>query len=129
MTRSPTGRRRRTALSTPLNTFYAPGGAKTDYSYAIDQLQAAHPECTTVSLVCAWFCDSLDGRDLPHLSLDHISSADRSRRRGSAWVADDWRVSSLTQNFSRPHRDADAGGRELRLWRHAIRPKRRALHP
>ena len=42
-----------------INTFYAPGGSKTDYSYALDQLQAAHPECTTVSLVvCAWFCNS-----------------------------------------------------------------------
>jgi GTA TIM-barrel-like domain len=44
----------------PMNTFYAPGGSKTDYSYAMDQLQAAHPECTTVSVVCAWFFNSED---------------------------------------------------------------------
>ncbi|HLH49907.1 MAG TPA: hypothetical protein VKV96_11240, partial [Roseiarcus sp.] len=43
-----------------VNTFYAPGGVKTDYSYAIDQLQAAHPECGAVSVLCAWFSDSLD---------------------------------------------------------------------
>lgn len=42
-----------------INTFFAPGGSKTDYSYSIDQLQAAHPECTTVSIVCAWFCNGL----------------------------------------------------------------------
>ncbi len=43
----------------PINTYYAPGGEKTDYSYSIDQLQASHPECTTVSLVCSWFCDGV----------------------------------------------------------------------
>ncbi|HUB63149.1 MAG TPA: glycoside hydrolase TIM-barrel-like domain-containing protein [Methylocella sp.] len=43
-----------------INCYFAPGAVKTDYSYAIDQLQAAHPECTTVSLVVAWFANSLD---------------------------------------------------------------------
>ena len=47
------------ATMAPLNTYYAPDGTKTDYSYAIDQLQAAHPECATVAVVCAWFCDGL----------------------------------------------------------------------
>ncbi len=42
------------------NTFYAPGGSKTDYSYAMDQLQAQHPECGTVSVVCSWFFNSED---------------------------------------------------------------------
>jgi uncharacterized protein (TIGR02217 family) len=44
----------------PMNTFFAPGGSKTDYSYAMDQLQETHPECTTVSIVCAWFFNSED---------------------------------------------------------------------
>src|ERR1700690_1552837 len=48
-----------TGVFAGLNAFFAPGGSKTDYSYAIDQLQAAHPECTTVSIVCAWFCNGL----------------------------------------------------------------------
>jgi hypothetical protein len=45
---------------TNVNTLYVPGGTKTDYSYAMDQLQAQHPECGTVSLVCAWFFNSED---------------------------------------------------------------------
>lgn len=42
----------------PANTYA--GGPGTDYSLALDQLQAEHPETTTVSVVCAWFFDSLD---------------------------------------------------------------------
>jgi len=38
----------------------APSGTKTDYSFAIDQLQAAYPGCKTVSLVVAWFGNSTD---------------------------------------------------------------------
>ncbi len=42
------------------NLNFAPGGSKTDYSYAIDQLQAQFPACTTVSLIVAWFGSSTD---------------------------------------------------------------------
>lgn len=42
------------------NTYHSPGGAKTDYSYSIDQLQAAQPDCKTVSVVVSWFFDSTD---------------------------------------------------------------------
>ena len=42
----------------PANTYA--GGPGTDYSLALDQLQAEHPETTTVSLVVSWFFDSLD---------------------------------------------------------------------
>ncbi len=35
-------------------------GADADYTLAMDQLVAAHPECATVSMVCAWFGDSTD---------------------------------------------------------------------
>jgi hypothetical protein len=41
-----------------LNTFFAPGGSKTDYSYSVDQLQSLHPECKTVSVVVSWFFNS-----------------------------------------------------------------------
>ena len=68
MTRSPSSgrsaRRPGSGRYLPINTFYAPGGSKTDYSYAIDQLQATHPECTTVSLVCSWFFNSEDAVDV-----------------------------------------------------------------
>jgi hypothetical protein len=37
----------------------APGG-ETDYSVAMDQWQSLHPECTTISLVIAWFFNSED---------------------------------------------------------------------
>jgi hypothetical protein len=40
----------------PVNCYYAPGGTKTDSSYAIYQLQVAHPEC--LALVVAWFGNS-----------------------------------------------------------------------
>ncbi len=43
-----------------LNLNAAPTGTKTDYSFALDQLQAQHPECTTVSLIVAWFGSSTD---------------------------------------------------------------------
>ncbi len=49
----------------PVNTYYAPGGSKADYSYAIDQLQAAHLECTTVSVVCSWFFNSENAASWP----------------------------------------------------------------
>ena len=43
-----------------MNFFAGAPGGKTDYAIAMDQLQALHPECTTVSLVIAWFFDSED---------------------------------------------------------------------
>jgi hypothetical protein len=48
-----------TAL-TGVNFYFAGGPPKTDYSYSIDQLQAAFPACTTVAVVCAWFGNSTD---------------------------------------------------------------------
>ncbi|RBP03800.1 uncharacterized protein DUF2460 [Roseiarcus fermentans] len=43
----------------PTNT-YAGGGSTTDYTLALNQLQAQHPETTTVSVVVSWFFDSTD---------------------------------------------------------------------
>lgn len=84
----------------PVNCFYAPGGAKTDYSYALDQLQAEHPECATVALVCAWFGDSTDASVCKiYPSTTYISGAFESWS-GGAWAAANWRCSGLTQNSS-----------------------------
>ncbi|MGH6936681.1 MAG: baseplate megatron protein TIM-barrel domain-containing protein, partial [Methylocella sp.] len=41
-----------------INFYLAGGPPKTDFSYAIDQLQAAFPACQTVAVVCAWFGNS-----------------------------------------------------------------------
>ena len=82
------------------NTFFEPGGSRTDYSYAIDQLQAAHPECQTVSIVCAWFFNSQNAATCNvYPSTIYLL--------GEAWevvsgspVSTHWMVSGLTeQNF------------------------------
>jgi uncharacterized protein (TIGR02217 family) len=87
------GARAGTSVS-PINTFFAPGGSKTDYSYSIDQLQAAHPECATVSIVCAWFCDGLTpGANHLHPSTTYIGGTFQP----SAGGTDEWRCSSLNQ--------------------------------
>jgi uncharacterized protein (TIGR02217 family) len=85
---------RATGTSQPINTFYAPGGSKTDYSYSIDQLQAAHPECSTVSVVCAWFADSLEaGACHVYPSTTYIGGSFQQTNGG----LDPWRVSGLNQ--------------------------------
>jgi uncharacterized protein (TIGR02217 family) len=81
-----------------VNTFYAPGGSKTDYSFAIDQLQAAHPECGTVSVLCAWFGDSLNAATCRIYPSTNFISGAFQRRSGSSWIAEPWRVSGLTQS-------------------------------
>ena len=114
-----------------MNTFFAPGGSKTDYTYAIDQLQAQHPECATVSLVCAWFFDSRGRERLSDLPVDQLSPrrvrADRRRRAGRGSLAG---LGTDRTGLSRDHpAPGPAGDDEFRLWRHAERPVDRALHP
>ena len=84
----------------PLNTFYAPNGAKTDYSIAIDQLQAAHPECMTVSLVVSWFGNSIDAATCAIYPSTTFPAGAFQQLSSGAYVADNWRVSSLNQNSS-----------------------------
>ena len=73
---------------------YAGGGATTDYTLALNQLQAQHPECKTVSLVCAWFCDGLTaGACNVYPTTTYIGGAFQQTAGG----ADLWRCSSLTQ--------------------------------
>ena len=80
-----------------INSYYAPGGSKTDYSYALDQLQAAHPECGTVSLVVSWFCDGVTaGACNVYPSTTYINGTFQQAAGG----ADVWRCSGLTQNSS-----------------------------
>jgi len=77
-----------------INAYFAPGGSKTDYSYAIDQLQAAHPECATVSVVCAWFANSLDAASCQiYPSTTYPGGTFQQIGGGS----DLWRVSGLNQ--------------------------------
>ena len=78
-----------------INTYFAPGGAKTDFSYAIDQLQAAHPECTTVSVLSAWFGSSTNAAACQIYPSTTYLGGSFSRLGGGA---DNWRVSGLTQN-------------------------------
>jgi len=83
------------AAAQPINTYFAPGGAKTDYSYAIDQLQAAHPECATVSIVCAWFGNSLDASACKiYPATTYIGGSFQQIGGGAAA----WRVHGLNQN-------------------------------
>ena len=88
------------ATFTPINCFYAPGGTKTDYSQALDQLQAAHPECQTVALVCAWFGNSTNAANCSiYPSTNFIGGAFESFVNG-AWPTANWQVSGLTQGSS-----------------------------
>ncbi len=81
-----------------VNTFYTPGGSKADYSCAIDQLQAACPECGTVSVLCAWFGDSLNAAICRIYPSTNFIGGAFQRLSGSSWASDSWRVSGLTQS-------------------------------
>jgi len=89
------GRRTTEPALTAINTYA--GAAKTDCGVALDQLQAQHPECGTVSIVCAWFFDSTDAsacRVYP--STTYIGGSFQRAAGG----ADVWRCSGLTQASS-----------------------------
>ena len=80
----------------PVNS-YAGQAPTTDYTVAIEQLQAEHPECQCVSLVCSWFCDGTTaGSCHVYPSTTYVGGAFQK----TAGVADDWRCSGLTQNSS-----------------------------
>ena len=80
----------------PINA-YAGQSPTTDYSVSINQLQTQHPECATVSLVCAWFCDGLTaGACNVYPSTTYIGGSFQQSGGGG----DVWRCSSLTQTSS-----------------------------
>jgi hypothetical protein len=104
-----------TAL-TGINFYFAGGPPKTDYSYAIDQLQAAYPACATVAVVCAWFGNSTTAGSCqiypsttyinngsiinPATGLPYRVPNSFEYWNGSAYTPDHWRVSSLTETSS-----------------------------
>ncbi len=84
------------------NLHYAPGGTRTDYAFALDQLQAQHPECTTVSLIVAWFGSSTDVTQCKiYPSTTYIGGGSDALVNGAngstVWTPDPWRCSGLTQ--------------------------------
>jgi hypothetical protein len=101
---------------TGINFYFAGGPPKTDYSYAIDQLQAAFPACTTVAVVCAWFGNSVylhsaNCQIYPSTTYVNNGSVINPATglpwptvpnafqywNGSSYTADHWRCSSLDE--------------------------------
>ncbi len=81
----------------PVNTYSDPGGSTTDYIISRQQLQAAHPECTTVSVVVAWFFNNEDASQC-NIYPSTIYLLGSVLKNGV--TPDHWRVSGLTeQNF------------------------------
>jgi hypothetical protein len=97
------GQRTTEAVAVPINV-YASGataasyaGEETDFSRAIDDLAADFPACTTVAIIVSWFFDSIDaGSCKVYPSTTYIGGS-FSYWNGSAWAADTWRCSALTQ--------------------------------
>jgi hypothetical protein len=88
------GKRTTEAGLSAINT-YAGQEPTTDYSVSINQLQAEHPECGCVSMVCAWFFDGTTaGACHVFPSTTYIGGAFEQ----ASGAADVWRCSGLTQN-------------------------------
>ena len=85
------------AVPAPVNLYAAPGGTRTDYSLAIDQLQARYPGCTTVSLVVAWFGNATDVTRCAIYPSTTYPGGAAEALVGGAWQAEPWRCSGLTQ--------------------------------
>ena len=75
----------------------APGGMRTDYAIALDGLQATYPGCGTVSLVCAWFGNSVDATQCAIYPSTTFIGGGSQALSGGAWIDDPWRCSGLTQ--------------------------------
>jgi uncharacterized protein (TIGR02217 family) len=70
----------------------------TDYANAMDQLQAQHPECTTVSLVIAWLFNSEDAATCNVYPATNFLLGEFAYYISGSWVLNqNWMVSSLTQ--------------------------------
>ena len=87
------GKRATEASFDTLNTF-AGQAPTTDFSVSIANLQAQHPECATVSIVCAWFFDSVLA-DVCNVfpSTTFIGGTFKT----GAGTTEPWRCSGLTQ--------------------------------
>ena len=107
----------------PINTYHAPGGTRTDVMYALDQLQTALPDCTSVALVVQWLGNSLDASQCKiYPSSTFIGGGFQPTAGGS----DSWRF-RCDPGDQRAHSDQQARWRSCGLWRHAVRSIRRAL--
>jgi hypothetical protein len=79
------------------NQFAGGSGGVTDYTLALDQLQASLPGCGTVSLVCAWFGNALDMTTCAvYPSTTFIGGSSEVQTAGG-WVTEPWLCSGLTQ--------------------------------
>ena len=81
----------------PINTYFAPGGSKTDFSYALDQIQAETPNAQFVAIVVQWMGSTLDPSTcavFPSTTLWFGSSV--GAFQPTAGGSDSWRVSDLT---------------------------------
>ncbi len=93
------GQRTTETVLTSINR-YANGGPlagtgnTTDYSIALDNLQAEIPGCTTVALVIAWFGNSTDVSVCKIYPSTTYINGSFQQASGSA---DQWRCSGLTQ--------------------------------
>jgi hypothetical protein len=87
------GRRTSEPALSAINT-YAGQSPKTDYSIAIDQLRAQHPECQCVSVVASWFFDGTTaGACDVYPSTTYIGG----QFQQASGAADHWRCSGLTE--------------------------------
>lgn len=92
------GRRHGETTLKPLNLYGSNGaGTMTDYTLALDDLQAQMPDCETVSLVVAWFGNSTDVASCQIYPSTSFIGGVFQRASGEA---DLWRCSGLTQNSS-----------------------------
>ena len=91
------GRLPSASVFTPINTYHAPGGARTDVTYALDQLQATLPNCQTIAVVVQWLANSLNaGAAQVYPSTTYIGGAFEPTAGGT----DSWRVSDVTLSTS-----------------------------
>ena len=87
------GKRTTEPALTAINA-YSGQSPTTDYSVSLNLLQAQHPECATVSLVCAWFFDGTTaGACNVYPSTTYIGGSFQKAAGG----ADHWRCSGLTE--------------------------------
>jgi hypothetical protein len=83
--------------ATILNFFSSSPGAPTDYTNAITQFQADYPECKTVSLVIAWFFDSLDASTCHVYPSTNFILGQFEQWNGATFAPVNWNVSGLTE--------------------------------
>ncbi|MGC1860253.1 MAG: glycoside hydrolase TIM-barrel-like domain-containing protein [Methylocystis sp.] len=81
----------------PINTYHAPGGTRTDVMYALDQLQATLPNCTSVALVVQWLGNSLDASACQvYPATTYLLDGAVGAFEPTAGGTDSWRVSDVT---------------------------------